>query len=855
MLEKARFPRTLLHIGWRYLVLHRWQSLLMILGVAVGVAVMVSIDLANASAARAFELSTEAVTGKATHQIAAGSNGLDEDIYVQLTRAGLLDTAAPIVTSIVASPQLGGQPIQLLGVDPFVETPFRDYLGGGGSSNNGEYLSLLIQPGAIMISRETANRYGLIPGDELILEIDGFEKQAHIVGLVQSEDRLTNRALNGIILADIASAQELTGTVGRLSRIDLILPKESEALQGQIQAALPAGVQLTTVEARQGSIEQMASAFQLNLIALSMLALVVGLFLIYNTMTFAVVQRRTLFGRLRCLGVTPQEIFILVLSEAAVVGLVGSALGVVLGILMGQNTVGMVSRTINDLYFTTTVRDTSMPLGSLFKGGLVGLAATVFTTVLPAWEAASVPPQAALSRSGLESKARNQVVVVAFAGLGLIVAGVVMFLIPSTSLILGFGGTLAVVVGFAMLSALLMVFLMRLVTPILHRIFGLLGQMAPRNVVNALSRTSVAVAALMVAVAVMVGMGVMISSFRNTVTIWLGQTLQGDIYISAPSFTANTPRVEIAPEVVQAVLAWPDLESVSQLRSVQVLARQGLVDVTAVDNPAIEQERIFKSREGKPGSLWDRMQAGEVIISEPLANRLSLDAGDEIELQSPLGWQTYRVIGVYFDYASSSGTLMMAMDIYRQAWQENGVTSIGINLPDGVDVEDVTRRLQDGLGTYQRLTIRPNQALRDDVMVVFDRTFAITSALRILATIVAFIGVLSALLLLQLEKQREMGILRALGLTGRQLWRLVMLETGLMGLAAGLLALPAGYALSLILVHVINQRSFGWTIQMAAQPETFLQALGVALAAALLAGIYPAWRMSRTTAAEEMRYE
>ena len=855
MLEKARFPRTLLHIGWRYLVLHRWQSLLMILGVAVGVAVMVSIDLANASAARAFELSTEAVTGKATHQIAAGSNGLDEDIYVQLTRAGLLDTAAPIVTAIVTSPHLGGQPIQLLGIDPFVEASFRDYLGEGGSSNNGEFLLLLTQPGAIMISRETANRYGLIPGDELILEIDGFEKQAHIVGLVQSEDRLTNRALNGIILADIATAQELTGTVGRLSRIDLILPKESEALQGQIQAALPAGVQLTTVEARQGSIEQMASAFQLNLMALSMLALVVGLFLIYNTMTFAVVQRRTLFGRLRCLGVTPREIFILVLSEAAVVGLVGSALGVVLGILMGQNTVSMVSRTINDLYFTTTVRDTSLPLGSLFKGGLVGLAATVFTTVLPAWEAASVPPQAALSRSGLESKTRNQVVVVAFAGLGLIVAGVVMFLIPSASLILGFGGTLAVVVGFAMLSALLMVFLMRLVTPILRRIFGLLGQMAPRNVVNALSRTSVAVAALMVAVAVMVGMGVMISSFRNTVTIWLGQTLQGDIYISAPSFTANTPRVEIAPEVVQAVLAWPDLESVSQLRSVQVLARQGLVDVTAVDNPAIEQERIFKSREGAPGSLWDRMQAGEVIISEPLANRLSLDAGDEIELQSPLGWQTYRVIGVYFDYASSSGTLMMAMDIYRQAWQENGVTSIGINLPDGADVEDVTRRLQDGLGAYQRLTIRPNQALRDDVMVVFDRTFAITSALRILATIVAFIGVLSALLLLQLEKQREMGILRALGLTGRQLWRLVMLETGLMGLAAGLLALPAGYALSLILVYVINQRSFGWTIQMAAQPETFLQALGVALAAALLAGIYPAWRMSRTAAAEEMRYE
>lgn len=854
-MQKALFPRTLLHIGWRYLALHRWQSLLMVLGVAVGVAVMVSIDLANASAARAFELSTEAVTGKATHQIAAGSNRLDETVYVQLARAGLVETAAPVVTSFVTSPQLGGQPIQLLGIDPFVDAPFRNYLGDDAGSNGSDLLPLLIRPGAILLSSETADRYELALGDTLILDIAGFEKQVLIAGLVQSQNRLTNRALNGMILADIATAQELTGTVGRLSRIDLILPKESENLQDQIQAALPAGVQLNTVEARQGSVEQMASAFQLNLMALSMLALVVGLFLIYNTMTFAVVQRRTLFGRLRCLGVTPREIFILVLSEAAAVGLVGSALGVALGVLMGQNTVGMVSRTINDLYFTTTVRDTSLPLESLFKGGLIGLAATVFTTVLPAWEAASVPPQAALSRSGLESKTRNQVVAVASGGLGLIAAGVALFLIPSASLILGFGGTLAVMVGFAMLSALLMVFLMRIVTPVLRAIFGLLGQMAPRNVVNALSRTSVAVAALMVAVAVMVGMGVMIASFRNTVTIWLGQTLQGDIYISAPSFTANTPRVEIAPEVVEAVQAWPGLQSVSQLRSIQVLARQGLVDVTAVDNPRIEQERIFKSLKGTPGSLWDRMQAGEVIISEPLANRLSLDAGSEIELQSPAGWQTYRVIGVYFDYASSGGTLMMAMEIYRQAWQDNGVTSIGINLPDGTDVEDATRRLQDGLGKFQRLTIRPNQALREDVMVVFDRTFAITSALRILATIVAFIGVLSALLLLQLEKQREIGILRALGLTGRQLWRLVMLETGLMGLAAGLLALPAGYALSLILVYVINQRSFGWTIQMLTQPETFLQAVGVALVAALLAGIYPAWRMSRTAAAEEMRNE
>ncbi len=849
------FPGTLLRIGWRYLRRHRWQSLLMVLGISLGVAVMVSIDLANASAARAFELSTQAITGKATHQIVGDSTGLAESIYVRLRRAGVVEVAAPLVAAYVSSPQLGNQPLRLLGIDPFVDAPFREYLGTGQANSLAELLPFLTQPGGLLLSRKTAQRFGLALGDTFTLEIGGLEKTVFVAGLLDAQDSLTSRSLDGTLLADIATAQELTGTIGKLSRIDLILPAGDAGMESRIRALLPPGAQLAAVEARRGAIEQMTSAFQLNLQALSMLALVVGLFLIYNTMTFSVVQRRSLFGRLRCLGVTRREIFFLVLSEAFAVGVVGSALGIVLGVLMGQNTIGMVTRTINDLYFTTTVQETGVPLASLLKGGILGLVATMLTTILPAWEAASVPPQAALTRSGLETRARAQVSRVAAAGLGIIVAGVALFFVPSRNLYLGFAGTFAVVVGFAMLSAQVMVFLMRLSAAPLGRLFGLLGQMAPRNVLNAISRTSVAVAALMVAVAVVVGVGVMIASFRNTVTIWLGQTLQGDIYISAPSFTANISLVTVEPGVVDIVDGWPDVETVNRQRTVQVQAGQGPLELTATDNNRLGQERLFKSLRGSRDTVWEEMLAGQVLVSEPLANRLGVTTGDALELQTAQGWRDFTILGIYYDYASSEGAVMMAMDVYRQAWQDAGVTSLGLRLKKGADVDAVTRSLQDRLGAVQRLNIRPNQALRADVMNVFDRTFAITSALRILATVVAFIGVLSALLLLQLEKQREIGILRALGLTGRQLWRLVMLETGLMGLAAGLLALPAGYALSLILVYVINQRSFGWTIQMLVPPETFLQALLVALVAALLAGIYPAWRMSRLVAAEAVRYE
>ncbi|MBE0699169.1 MAG: ABC transporter permease, partial [Anaerolineaceae bacterium] len=222
---------------------------------------------------------------------------------------------------------------------------------------------------------------------------------------------------------------------------------------------------------------------------------------------------------------------------------------------------------------------------------------------------------------------------------------------------------------------------------------------------------------------------------------------------------------------------------------------------------------------------------------------------------TPQGQKSFPIIAIYSDYASSEGTLMMAHEVYRTIWQDNSLTALGLRLAPGNDPDQLARSLQDKFAGVQQLLIRPNQALRRDVLEVFDRTFAITVALRVLATVVAFIGILNSLLLLQLEKQREVGILRALGLTGRQLWQMVMVETGLMGLAAGLFSMPAGYALAVILIYVINARSFGWTLQLSLSPWTFLQALLVALAAALLAGVYPAYKLSRMQTAEVIRNE
>lgn len=854
--ESALPSRTLWNIAWRSLVRHPLQSLLMIVGITLGVAVVVAIDLANASASRAFDLSVDAIAGRATHQIVGGPGGLDDDLYGLLLRKGAISTAAPVVTEYVSSPQLGSRPIRLLGVDPFAEAPFRSYLSGEDGVPVNQLTVFLTEPGAILISTDLAAQHGVETGDRITLDVGGRPREAVISGLLEPTDELTRRALQGLILADISTAQELTGRYGRLDQIDLILPEDSHPAIQRITPLLPEEARVLPIGARSGTVEQMTGAFRVNLTALSLLALLVGLFLIYNTMTFSVVQRRPLFGTLRCLGVTRREVFGLVVSEALIIGAIGSALGLGLGILLGQGAVQMVTQTINDLYFVVTVRGIQIPASSLIKGAVLGIASTVLTAAAPAWEAASVAPRMALSRSGLESKAQRAVVGTAIAGIILAVIGVGVLLYPTTDLVISFAGTFAIIVGIAMLTPGMMAVMMRAAAPLTSRLWGVLGRMAPRSVVSSLSRTSIAVAALMVAVAVTIGVGVMIRSFRYTVVVWLEQTLQGDIYISVPGGTASTPSLPIDPAVIDVLEDTPGIARIDILRATTVDSPNGTVDLSAFVNPSEPDETIYYSRELPIDEIWPAMQEGAVLVSEPFARRMRLPKhGAEVILDTDRGPQTFPVVGIFYDYASSEGTVFMARDVYLQWWDDPTITAIALRLEEGVNVDEMAQLLSREVNPIQRLRVNPNQALRDEVLVIFDRTFAITGALQMLATIVAFIGVLSALLSLQLEKQREFGVLRAVGLTTRQLWRLVLMETGLMGAVAGVLAMPTGYALALILVYIINRRAFGWTLQMQIVPGPFMLAMIIAVGAALLAGLYPARRMSRMEAADAIRYE
>jgi len=844
----------------RHISRRRFQSLLFVVGVALGVAVGLAIDLANTSAKRAFTISTESITGSTTHQIVGGPSGLDASIYNTVRDDLGITRAAPVIEAPVRAVNMDERALRFLGVDTQVEEPFRDYLSADQVLLDESFVDIeiadeileLFTP--VLISERLAAEQGFSIGDILTLRINVELVDAQIVGLLQPDDSISQEALDDIVATDLRVAQRLFDMDGRISRLDLILEDDQVVA---VESILPAGVILTTPAQRSNTLDQMTEAFEINLQALSLLALVVGIFLIYNTVMFSVVQRRNVIGIMRSLGTSKRQIFRMVLGEAFILGTVGTAFGLLMGIIMAQGTVGAISQSVNDLYFRVNVETVTITPMSILRGVAVGVAASVLAAVIPSIEATRTTPAGSMRRSDFEQSALKLVPYITAVGISMIIGGVLVLQLNSTNLILSFTGLFLVIVGAAFFTPLGMVTLSKMLTPVTGALFGVLGRMAPRALVRSLSRTAIAVAALTLSVSVIVGVGVMISSFRTTVVSWLDLTLGADIFISTPSASTDSdPNID--PALEQRLAEVPGVVDVPVVRTADVLSPTHPdlppVQIVAIDTDLTGGKREFVWR--AQDDYLALLEQGQVMVSEPFAFRRDITPeNNTITLITDNGEQAFTVLGVFYDYTSDQGSLWMTLDTYRQFYDDPYLTSMAVTLAPNADLSEVRELIRtDALAGYD-FELQSNRELRDSALEVFDRTFSITIALQILATIVAFIGILSALMALQLENIREYGIMRATGMTPGQLRQFTFIQTGLMGVISGILAIPIGVALAYILISVINVRSFGWSMNMQLQPQEFIQAFGVALIAALLAGVYPAWRISRIQPAAALRNE
>jgi putative ABC transport system permease protein len=841
--------RLLTRAGRRFLVRHPWQYALAVAGVALGVAVVLGVDLSGASARRAFDASTEIVTGRATHHVLPVSGPLDEAHYPRL-RAALRAAGAgpaavaPAVEGTISLP--GGRRLRLLGVDPFAEAPFHQSLA---SFQDGFSLaSLLGSPGAVLMPAALASELGLKAGEriEAVTARGGVELQfAGRTGI----DAAQATGFGELIVADISTAQEILGMVGALSRIDLILP---DGVAAGLARSLPGELELVDAAARSRATFGMTRAFRLNLAALSMLALLVGAFLIYSTLNFLVLRRTRSIGILRSIGVERRGVVRMVLAEALLVAVPATAAGLLLGALLGAGLTGLVARTIDDLYFRLRVDALALPYWPFAKAAALGVGASLLAALGPALAAARSSPRAVLSRASLERRTRRKLPrLLAAAGISLAAAGLLLAA-GRNSLLLSFAGLFAVFLAAAFATPPATAGVLELTERMLPRRLPVALRMAVRGTSASLSRTGVAMSALVVAVATVIGVGLMVGSFRASVAGWLGETMVADFYLAVDeAWCRGEGGVE---DLAQRLGMLPGVTEVSfsQRRRLQTSGEEMRLWVVDAGRKGFGPTILA----GDPATAKARFVAGEaVLVSEPWASRHGTRVGDEISLPTPAGPRSFAVAGIFRDYSSDRGVVALHRSRYRALWADPCSEGLGLSFAADTDPVAARQSIEAVLPAGSGIRLSNNAELRAASLAVFDRTFTITRVLKLLVGLVAFLGILSALQALQLERIRETAVLRAIGWLPRQLRALVMAQTGLLGLAAGLFAVPLGIMLAGLLVFVVNRRAFGWSMRFELGPSELAQGLALALAAALLAGIYPAWRTSRRPIAEDLREE
>lgn len=823
--------------AWRFYVRQPWQSVLTIAGIGLGVAVYVGIDIANDSAARAFEISAEVVRGRTTHRLLPVGAALPETVYRDLLIGGKIDRAAPVVESTVRVGNAFGPRYTLLGIDPLKEGEFRDYSRFAFSTASAA-TRLLTESRAVLIPERLASEFELTIGAELTIWIEGRENTVEIAGLVADiEDAGGGSAP---IIADISTAQVLLERPGTLDRIDLALSDEAVR---RLEGELPAGTALVKSRSESDSLNEMMHAFRVNLTALGLLALVVGMFLIYSTMAFSIVQRRPVIGIYRAMGTDRGRVLRQILLEALCIGSIGTLIGLALGHLLSRGLVELVLRTIGDLYFSRNLESVPASPWIDVRGALLGLAVTAVAALGPAIEASRAEPADSLRRGALERKSRRQVRLGAWLAIPAFALAAVLLLIKPTSLPMAFAGLFFVLIAGAMLTPGFTVCLMKSIEPLLRKSFGLHGVMAARGVSASLSRTGVATAALTVAVAAVVGIALMIASFRQSFGSWVDSTLTADIYLTLDRRSSdNLEAIALGGERIAAIEALQGVRGLSFTRFVSLPTEFGTFGLRA-QQPGPDGWGIDIVGDDDTQVLSRLGLSDGVVVSEPFAYRQGLETGDVLPLPTAEGVRDFSVAGIYRDYNSGGAAASISLDSYRRHWRDESLSGVGVHLADGFDESESIDRIASVLGLGSTAGFRSSATIRNVSLEIFDRTFRITEVLRLLAGSIAFLGVLSAALAIQLERSREIATLRSLGLSARALAAQTLTQTGLLGLAAGICAAPLGTLLASLLVHVINRRAFGWSMEFTVSASPLLEGLALAIGAAVLAGLYPAARM------------
>lgn len=816
------------------------QSLLLVGILALGVAVFVAVRLANRAAVASFTHFTDTITGQSDWIIQPAAGTLPESVLPELRAAlgpmpvqifPVVESTAARVRRTAESANFGRTTFTLLGVDLIAvanlarsQKANASYFGSKNQSPDAtsDFWSAFRTGPQIWLGSTLATSLGSARTLDLVIN-----EQVHalsIAGVIPTAPDAPRVPAN-LILLDLPQLQRLTGKLGRLDRVEFLVEpgpradERREELRALLEKLGTTGDgerwTVTSPGARRETAATMTRAFRLNLTVLSLIALLVGLYLIFQALDGAVVRRRSEIAILRSLGVEERTIRRAWLAEAAVLGLVGGALGLLLGWAGAQFSVRAVGQTVNALYYATTVESAGLDAGEIALGLLLGLVASLLAGWWPAREAARTPPAQVLVRSAVAAPG-HVALRSAWLGVALIAVGIVCALLPPVRFA---GGGRFPLAGY--LAAFLWIFgggvLCGFLLPAIARVTrraresSAVARVALSHLAAPSGRHRLAVAALLCAIGMTAGMAILVASFETTVRGWVQRSLQADLYISSNGAQSASSQNRISPPVWRALANDPAVAEASVLSAYPIELDRTPTILTGADL------RVVRARSDLPwvqapldAAVFDATRnATLALASESFCERFRKKRGDTVRVPTPAGPQTLTLAGVYADYGNERGSLLVERARLVAWFGDDYAANVSLFLLPGTDAESLRTGL---LARHPGLAIYTNATLRSEILRIFRQTFSITYALEVIGVAVAVIGLALTLISVLLDRREELTTLRALGFSRREIARATAVEGTALAASAVAGGLLLSLALGWLLIHVINKQSFGWTL-------------------------------------------
>ena len=822
---------------WRALLAHYRQhpaqALFQIIGLSMGVALLTGVRMINDRAINSYQDAHGYLEQQPQFKLIARQRRqtLPLDLFSQIRRHGLTASVPALDGHVYLD---DGRPVRILGVDLLGAATLRQAARQNDSTPgwfSPDALALVQPPFSLYASRAYADYKDFAPGRQLTLAD----------GRVLPPLRMAPTAAHTgfALLTDILHAQELLRQPDRISHI-LFYRLSADEQQWLTERF---GNQARLVDLRRpGQVNQLSESFRLNLTAMGLLAFVVGLFISYNALNFAITQRQGLVSRLRAAGSSLADIITALALELILWALLASVIGTLSGLQLAKLLLPGVAMTLEGLFGSDVGGELSWQWSHFFLAlGMVGMS-TAAALGMPLWRLANTPilwlQQRRVQHIGERQTRHRQLA----CALLLTAAAAGMWWLPG-----GQFQALCLVALVLLAATLALTSLLHWLVHGCRRLLAAAGLLARRPILHwwlsdsdyHLGRNQVALMAFLLALATNVGVNTMVGSFRVTLEHYLDGKLNASLYLRPP------------PALTEQIADWlgrqPGVGHVSRYRHLDATLNGFEGALVVLDNHPFERQSV-RLREHQP-QLWQRLFNREgVLISESLAYQTGTRLADAMTIDLGKLKLTRPVLGIYYDYGNPAGQVLTA----PLAEQPMITTALGVYLDSVGDLPALKERLQQRFD-LQAHELIVQQGLKDVSLRVFERTFAITRSLNALTLIVAAIGIFCALAATGVERQRQIAAIKSLGLNQRQLYRALLGQQLLLGGLTALLALPAGLLLAWLLITQVNYHAFGWTMPLYLFPWHYLLAWLTGLFAVALSSLWPLWRLSRVPVINAMR--